>query len=93
MSTEDQIALFEQRAFKGKLHLPTASGSPLCGRQLNNHRAQKSQQSDKITFAQSPDEFAYQLMSGKACRHCGYASGMLIKTIEKFENEEPSDDL
>lgn len=104
MAEEDQITRWNQRLLRSKLHLPRFAGTietdhgpmaeeiatPLCGRQLNNHRAQRSQLADKIEFAQSVEEFTYQLLSGKVCTHCAMKSGLLVKPkfVEESEDDE-----
>lgn len=93
---QNQIALWEQRLLRGKLHLAGAGpNAPLCGRQLNNHRVERSQQADRIELAQSMEEFTYQLLSRKGCRHCAQKAGLLVRTVtvrEPNEDEEPGDD-
>ena len=77
-----------------KLHLPGPGGKPLCGRQLNNHRAERVQRADRVRVAEATPEaplervFLAALLDGKACRHCGYASGLLVRVAERQETNE-----
>ena len=81
-----------------KLHIPrqhSDSGTilaPLCGRQLNNNRASRVQAATRVSYATDEREFLEALMSGRACRHCGYTSGRLVRTITVYEREEDSED-
>lgn len=89
-----------------KLHLPLSESfpnRPLCGRQLNNHRADRNQASDRVAFAQSGAEFNAAILGLKngqsvrpfGCRHCGYVSGLLVRTItvrESGDEDESGDE-
>jgi hypothetical protein len=104
MSEQAQITIarWEQRLLRGKLHLPRLTGGdsgveslgvvPLCGRQLNNHRRERSQLADKIELAESLEEFTYQLTGGKACRHCAVDAGLLVRTQQVREESEDCSD-
>ncbi len=98
-----QIPRWEQRLLRSKLHLPfftaevkptlaesldTLEQHPICGRQLNNHRAERAQQADKLEFAGSLEEFTYRLLGRKACRHCAVKAGLLVRTVTIRESEE-----
>ncbi len=112
-TNNSDIARWEQRLLRGKLHLPyftslvvhtpdgkmdleaslaTMEQKPKCGRQLNNRRAERSQLADKIEFASSVEEFTYQLLSGKGCRHCAKASGILVTPAYSEEEGEDGED-
>lgn len=69
----------------------TIAQRPLCGRQLNNHRGEHSQQADRLEFAQAVEEFTYQLLSGKACRHCAVKVGLLVKPERIVRGADGSD--
>ncbi len=69
--------------------LNTLQQFPICGRQLNNHREAKSQLADKLEFAGSLEEFVYQLLSRKGCRHCAIKAGLLVRPTY---SKEPGDD-
>lgn len=98
MNPSAQITIWSQRLLHGKLHLQgviTFDGTvqparPLCGRELNNHSVQRAQITDKAEFATSEAEFLYQLLGGKACRHCAVKAGLLVRTrtIQEPESEE-----
>lgn len=105
MPSDLQIALFSQRLLRGKLHLPyftadvrdsisasldTIAQHPVCDRQLNNHRASRKQLHDKLEYAGSLEEFTYQLLSGRACRHSAKTSGLLVCLASRVEEEEDS---
>lgn len=66
-----------------KLHIPGPEGFALtsCGRQLNNHRADRAQDAKGASLAVSLTEYMDALKSRKACRHCGRASGILPRVI------------
>lgn len=68
--------------------LDSITAKPLCGRQLNNHSAQRAQLSDRLEFAGSVEEFTYQLLGRKACRHCAIKAGLLVRTVEVEEDSE-----
>ena len=76
-----------------KLHLPGPGSAPLCGRQLNNHRASLQQVADKVQFTSTLEQFG-DALQGKsreqACRHCARVAGLLPKLVRgpRFEGDE-----
>lgn len=93
MNSANQIALFAQRRLRGKLHLARGgidglNTMPICGRQLNNHRAERRQQSDRVELATCVEEFTYQLLSRKACTHCATRAGLLVRPGYEVEDGE-----
>ncbi len=88
MDSEQQITLWSQRLLRSKLHLGgNAADKPLCDRQLNNHRGARAQLADRLEFALSQGEFTYQLLSGRACRHCAIKAGLLVRTVPRREQD------
>lgn len=76
-----------------KLHL-NLSSQPACGRQLNNHRQARSQQSDAMLLAPSYEVFLLALTAPKpkACRHCARAAGLLPPVTRRQLEPEDSDE-
>lgn len=76
-----------------KLHIPGPGAGPLCGRQLNNHRSEGSQVSDRAVLAPTYEAFLTGLNEGKACRHCARAAGLLPRLVRgpRFEGDEAED--
>lgn len=75
-----------------KLHIPGA-GAQLtsCGRQLNNHRADRAQDAKGASLSSTLTEYLDALAKGKACRHCGRASNILppiTRAIADGEGDE-----
>ncbi len=76
----------------GKLHLKNSLGKPKCGRQLDNDRSTNTQHQTGASFAQSQAEYLEAILDGTGCRFCGYASGLLVKTVTIREEPSTSDD-
>lgn len=94
----------------GKLHLPmltaevkptlaesldTIQAVPLCGRQLNNHRGARAQDSVNAKMAITVEEYLVELSRGNACKHCGRVAGILPKLVRvsrDTDNEESDSD-
>lgn len=76
-----------------KLHIPGASAlqATSCGRQVNNHRSAKAQDAANAVLAESLDKYLEALAKGKACRFCGYASGILAKPARAIADGEGED--
>lgn len=72
-----------------KLHIPgSGKAATACGRQLNNHRADRVQDSSNAAIAGSLDEYLTALEQGKACRFCGQASGIIPKPVRRSREEQ-----
>lgn len=66
--------------------LDTIQSFPLCGRQLNNHRSARSQDSVNATMAGTLEEYMAALADGKACRHCGRVAGLVPKLVRQSKD-------
>lgn len=77
-----------------KLHIPGPSGYAItaCGRQLNNHRNTRVQDTANVVLADTAGAYFDSLDKGKACRHCGRAVGLLPKIARSMRNSPDGED-
>ncbi len=71
--------------------LDTIQSLPVCGRQLNNHRSARAQNSANAQFADTVEQYLAALAKGQACRHCGREAGLVPKLVRVQPQHEDED--